>query len=74
MVEAGSHLKLCPTSILDIYKVFEYIAGAVQHSTAQTRQLDGSNNVGATTVTMPMQSEGKEVSGIMTMMPVQQGG
>ncbi len=25
MVEADSHLKLFPTSILDIYKVFEYI-------------------------------------------------
>ncbi len=25
MVEADSHLKLLPTSILDIYKVFEYI-------------------------------------------------
>ncbi len=25
MVEAGSHLKLHPTSILDIYKVFEHI-------------------------------------------------
>ncbi len=25
MVEAGSHLKLLPTSILDIYKVFEHI-------------------------------------------------
>jgi hypothetical protein len=29
MVEADSHLKLCPTSILDIYKVFEHIASAV---------------------------------------------
>ncbi len=44
------------------------------HSMAQTHQLDGGNNIGATTVTMPMQSEGKEVSGIMTMMLVQQGG
>jgi hypothetical protein len=26
MVEADSHLKLLPTSILDIYKVFEHIA------------------------------------------------
>jgi hypothetical protein len=25
MVEAASHLKLLPTSILDIYKVFEHI-------------------------------------------------
>jgi hypothetical protein len=25
MVEADSHLKLLPTSILDIYKVFEHI-------------------------------------------------
>jgi hypothetical protein len=25
MVEADSHLKLLPTSILDIYKVFDYI-------------------------------------------------
>ncbi len=25
MVEANSHLKLLPTSILDIYKVFEQI-------------------------------------------------
>jgi hypothetical protein len=25
MVEANSHLKLLPTSILDIYKVFEHI-------------------------------------------------
>jgi hypothetical protein len=25
MVEAGSHLKLLPTFILDIYKVFEHI-------------------------------------------------
>ncbi len=25
MVEADGHLKLLPTSILDIYKVFEYI-------------------------------------------------
>ncbi len=25
MVEADSHLKLCPPSILDIYKVFEHI-------------------------------------------------
>ncbi len=25
MVEANIHLKLCPTSILDIYKVFEHI-------------------------------------------------
>jgi hypothetical protein len=25
MVEATSHLKLLPTSILDIYKVFEHI-------------------------------------------------
>jgi hypothetical protein len=25
MVEADSHLKLIPTSILDIYKVFEHI-------------------------------------------------
>ena len=25
MVEAESHLKLLPTSILDIYKVFEHI-------------------------------------------------
>jgi hypothetical protein len=25
MVEAGSHLKLLPTSILDLYKVFEHI-------------------------------------------------
>ncbi len=40
---------------------------------AQTCQLDGGNNVGATTVTMPIQSEGKEVSGIITMMLVQQG-
>ncbi len=29
MVEADSHLKLCPTSILDIFKVFEHIASAV---------------------------------------------
>jgi hypothetical protein len=40
----------------------------------QTHQLDEGNNVGATTVTMPMQSEGKEVIGTMTMMPVQQEG
>ncbi len=26
MVEADSHLKLLPTSMLDIYKVFEHIA------------------------------------------------
>jgi hypothetical protein len=26
MVEADSHLKLLPTSILDIYKVLEHIA------------------------------------------------
>jgi hypothetical protein len=25
MVEANSHLKLLPTSILDMYKVFEHI-------------------------------------------------
>jgi hypothetical protein len=25
MVEADSHLKLLPTSILDIYKIFEHI-------------------------------------------------
>jgi hypothetical protein len=25
MIEAASHLKLLPTSILDIYKVFEHI-------------------------------------------------
>jgi hypothetical protein len=25
MVEADSHLKLLPTSTLDVYKVFEYI-------------------------------------------------
>jgi hypothetical protein len=25
MVEAQSHLKLCPVSMLDIYKVFEHI-------------------------------------------------
>jgi hypothetical protein len=25
MIEAESHLKLLPTSILDIYKVFEHI-------------------------------------------------
>jgi hypothetical protein len=31
MVEADTdnHVKLCPTSILDIYKVFEHIASAV---------------------------------------------
>jgi hypothetical protein len=89
MVEANSQLKLLPPSILDIYKVFEHIdmlpicavnrhteAALISypHSTVQTRQLDGDNNFGATTVTMPMQSEGKEVSGIMTIMPVQQGG
>ncbi len=33
MVEANSHLELCPTSILDIYKVFEHIAGAVHGHT-----------------------------------------
>jgi hypothetical protein len=43
------------------------------HSTAQTPQLDGGNNAGATTVTAPMEREGKEVSGIMTMTPAQQG-
>jgi hypothetical protein len=25
MIEAGSHLKLLPTSLLDIYKVFEHL-------------------------------------------------
>ena len=25
MIDAGSHLKLIPASILDIYKVFEHI-------------------------------------------------
>jgi hypothetical protein len=40
----------------------------------QTCQLDGGNKAGTMTVTtMPMQNEGKGVSGIMTMMPVQQG-
>ncbi len=29
MVETDSHLKLCPTSILDICKVFEHIASAI---------------------------------------------
>jgi hypothetical protein len=39
----------------------------------QTRQLNEDNNASATTVTTPMQSEDKEVSKIMMMMPVQQG-
>ncbi len=30
MVEADSHLNLCPKSILDIYKVFQHIASAVR--------------------------------------------
>jgi hypothetical protein len=40
---------------------------------AQTRQLNGGNNAGATMVMMPMQHEGKEVSAIGTTMPAQQG-
>ncbi len=38
MVEADSHLKLLPTSILDIYKVFEHIdiiSIGMQYSLAQ---------------------------------------
>jgi hypothetical protein len=38
----------------------------------QTHQLDRGNNACVMTVTMPMQFEGKEISGIMTMMLVQQ--
>jgi hypothetical protein len=40
---------------------------------AQTRQLDRGNNAGATTVTMTMQHEGKEVSRIIMMTMAQQG-
>jgi hypothetical protein len=42
-------------------------------ATTQTRQLNGGNNAGAMTVTIPMQREGKEVNKIRTTMLVQQG-
>jgi hypothetical protein len=35
----------------------------------QTRQLDGENNAGATTVMTPMQHEGNKVSAIRTTTP-----
>ncbi len=40
---------------------------------AQTCQLDGGNNAGATMVTTPMQCEGKENSRIRTKIQVEQG-
>jgi hypothetical protein len=40
---------------------------------AQTHQLNGGNNTGATMVMTPMQREGKEVSKIMTTTLAQQG-
>ncbi len=47
MVEAGSHLKLLPTFILDIYKVFEHIdmlsIGIQQQSYSAISTLLGSD-------------------------------
>jgi hypothetical protein len=47
MVEADSHLKVLPTSILDIYKVFEHIdmlsIGIQQHCYAVFHTVIGSD-------------------------------
>ncbi len=42
MVEAGSHLKLLPTFILDMYKVFEFInmlSIGIQHQPFQDKGI-----------------------------------
>ena len=47
MAEAYSHLKLLPTSILDIYKVFEHIdmlSIGIQNQQWMNYQFDGHKN------------------------------